>query len=62
MLESAKLAIDAMERLKRSSDAFTKTLIEIATPVDIGSWPNPYEDPLWLDQDDDGSGIEPRGK
>jgi hypothetical protein len=57
MLESAKLAIDAMERLKRSSDAFTKTLIEIATPVDIGSWPNPYDDESFLDGSEDG---EPR--
>ena len=59
MLESARIAIEAIERLERSGAQFTKAVQEIVKPVNLADCQNPYDEELFLSGDDDGSGLEP---
>lgn len=59
MLESARIAIEAIERLERSDAQFTKTLLEIVKSVNLADLPNPYDEELFLSGDDDGLGFAP---
>ncbi len=66
MLNCARQAIEAIERLERSDAQFTKAVQEIVKPacpagrpVNLADCPNPYDEELFLSGDDDGSGLEP---
>ena len=59
MLNCARQAIEAMERLERSDAQFTKAVQEIVKPVNLADCPDPYDEELFLSGDDDGSGLEP---
>ena len=51
MLESAQIAIDTMDRLKRQNDAFTKTLLDIVRPVNPADFPNPWDEEEFPDDE-----------
>jgi hypothetical protein len=58
------MGADAIERLKRDNEQFTRELLEIMQPEKIDDFPNPYdagdcELETLLDGHDDGSGLEP---
>jgi hypothetical protein len=49
-------AEEILSRLEQSEREFVDRVREMLGP----DYPNPFDDPLFLDGDDDGSGLEPR--
>lgn len=43
MMRSGRRAIEAVERLQKSENEFTKTLLDIVRPVNMNDLPNPYD-------------------
>jgi len=48
-------SVEISDRLEHSEQEFLERMREILGP----HYPNPFDDPLFLDGSDDGSGIEP---
>lgn len=46
MMPSGQRGIDAVERLRKSQRELNRVIMEIVRPVDLGQFPNPYDDGL----------------
>lgn len=43
MLPCGQRAIETVERLRKSTNEFTNTLLEITGPIDMTNLPNPFD-------------------
>lgn len=62
MLPCAEKAVQEVERMNREKkrrQQFTIDLFEIVKPINLRDLPNPYDEEVFAESHDDGSGLEP---